>query len=238
MSILTLSQIKAEITTILGERADAASRMNNVINMAQIRLARLHDFDELRARTTISTVVTADPAVDKIISLSTLGRFRKIYSIRLFATGQRSRKLEKVLSKRWDEIIPEPEYYARGVPTHYIMWGKDEMELWRVPDIVYVMHFRYSRWPNVATDADNGNTIDLENVDDLIIHLSASYLALSFGNVEKSNDLYSIYRALAREAIGEDDEDFDLHMSAVRPTIGTSRGYDDPFVRSMDIVGR
>jgi hypothetical protein len=233
MSNLTVAQIKAEIRAIHGNRTDADTRLNGVINMAQTRITRLRDFDELRGLTTINTVVTADPAADKIISLSSLGRYRKIYSIRLYADNVQSRKLKKVLSKKWDTYIPEPEYYSRGAPEAYTLWGKDQMELWRVPDIVYTMHIRYSRWPVTVTDLLDGTNLDLENVDDLVIHLAASYLFMSFGNLEKSNDYYRIYAALAKEAFNVQEDEFDLVQSNAPENFRVSTGVNDPFVRSM-----
>lgn len=237
MSILTVTQLKAEIRTAMGGRTDADTRLNNVLNLSSLRLARLHDFDELRGLTTINTAITANPADDKIISLASLNRFRKIYSIRLYANNNLSRKLTKRLPKWWDEVIPEPEYYSRGTPSDYIMWGKDQMELWKVPDIVYTMHFRFSRWPTLVDDTNQGSPIDLENVDDLIIHLSLSYLFLSFGNIEKANEYFRIYAALAKEALDEDEEDFDIRMlSHDQARLGgtLTRGYNDPFVRSIE----
>jgi hypothetical protein len=182
-------------------------------------------------------VVTASAADDKIISLSSLQRYRKIYSIRLFATNTQSRKLERVLPKRWDKLIPEPEYYSRGTPTHFILWGKDEMELWKVPDIVYTMHFRYSRWPTVVTAAMTTDNLDLENVDDLIIHLAASYITMSHGNVERSQALFAIYSSLAKDALLEDAQDFDTAMRAHSYGLGAagSLGYNDPFVESTSV---
>jgi hypothetical protein len=236
MSVLTIAQIKAEMRTHLGGRTDADDRFDSVLNMSQVRLARLHDFDELRAIQTINTVVTADPAADKIIDVSTLGRYRKIYSVRLYADNQLSRKLNKRLTKQWDEVIPEPEYYARGTPTDYTFWGPERMELWKVPDLAYTMYFRYSRWPEVLTEATvQTGHLDLDNIDDLIIHLAVSYIYLGFGNIEKSNQYFAIYGALAKEAIGEDDEDFDsMLMSHAQSRWGANtRGFDDPFVRSI-----
>ena len=75
MSVLTIAQIKSEIRVILGGRTDGDSRLNGVINMSNQRLSRLYDFDELRGRATLTTVVTANAADDKYISLATLGEF-------------------------------------------------------------------------------------------------------------------------------------------------------------------
>jgi hypothetical protein len=246
MSVLTIAQIKGEIRKHLGGRTDADDRLDGVINLSQVRLARLHDFDELRDVTTIDTAVTADAAADKIIDISgEIPRYRKIYSIRLYADNQLSRKLNKRLTKNWDSIIPEPEYYARGTPTDYTFWGPYKMELWKVPDRVYTMYFRYSRWPVVVTsDTPQENLLDLLNVDDLIIHLATSdliihlatsYLYLSFGNLEKSNQYFAIYSALAKEAIDEDEEDFDSNLMShdINRLGANTRGFDDPFVRSI-----
>lgn len=237
MSIMTIGQVKTEIRATMANRTDLNARLDGVINLSQMRLARLHDFDELRAIATINTAVTASAAADKIISLSTLGRFRKIYSIRLYADNQLSRKLEWVLPKLWDKRIPEPEYYARGTPTSYTLWGKDQMELWKVPDIVYPMHFRYSRWPTVVNNTD-ADELDLENMEDLVIHLSASYLHMSLGSTDKAMEYFKIYSALAKDALDEDEQNFDRDMMSrdsqmLNRTNG--RGFDDPFVRSVEV---
>src|SRR5687768_2599191 len=181
-SELTVAQYKTEIRSAFGNRTDLDGRLSIVLGLAQKMLARMHDFDELRLRATISTAVTGSAANDKIISLSTLfpagveAQLRKIYSIRLFASGAQSRKLQKIIPRRWDTLVPEAEFYSRGKPTHYVLWKKNEIELWRVPDAVYTMHFRYLIWP--ATVGADGTTLTLENVDDLLINLACSYLAL------------------------------------------------------------
>jgi len=235
MGLMTLGAIKDEIRAAVGNRTDWDSRLNNVVNIALTRLARLKDFDELRGNILLTTAFTGDPANDKFLSISPIGRYRKIYDVRLYADNQLSRKLIKVLPSKWDSAIPEPEYYAVGTPKYYMRWTKTQLELWRVPDRVYNVHIRYSRWPNQATDAKDGSVIDIDEADDIIIHLSASYLFLLAGNTERSNEHYKIYAALAREAAFFEEEDFDTHMSAVGPfDQGTgSRGYDDPFVQEM-----
>ena len=113
------------------------------------------------------------------------------------------------------------------------MWGRSQIELWRVPDIEYTLHVRYSSWPTIIDDSMDGSNLDLDNVDDLMIHLAASYVALSLGNMEKSNEMFSIYRSLVKDAIGEDDEDYERAIGGMQESISLSRGYDNPFVKSM-----
>lgn len=235
MSILTLDEIKTEIRSGMGNRTDTDSRLNGVINLSQTRIARLRDFDELRALAQINTPFTGTIA-DKFLTLASLNRYRKIYSIRLYASGNQSRKLIRVLPKRWDKIIPEPEFYARGKPLHYVIWSKDNLEMHPLPDAVYVLHVRYSRWPNLVTGATGGATfLDLEDLDDLIVHLSLSYLFLSLNNLSQSDKHYGIYRTLVAEHLNMEEEDFDTFQTSPDQMSlrGPGRGYDDPFVNSI-----
>lgn len=238
-SNLTVGEFKTEIRAAFGGRTDFDSRLAIILGMSERMLARMHDFDELRGRATINTAVTGSAANDKIIALTSLylgglsQTLRKIYDIRLFATGNQSRKLKKVLPRRWDTLVPENEAYSRGKPTHYVQWKKTEIELWRVPDAAYTMHFRYTNWP-AAVGAD-GTFLTLENIDDLIILLACSYVALSAGHLQRSNEFYRAFANKALDALQEDVEDYDTHMAIHGTEIsGTiNRGYDDPFVKRM-----
>lgn len=234
-STLTIGAIKTEIRSIFGGRTDLDSRLNGIIDLAQDAIARLKDFDELRARTTIDTAITANAFNDKFINIATLGRLRKIYSIRLYANNTLSRKLRRLNPKRWDEMLPKPEYYSRRTPTHYIIWKKTELELFPVPDIVYTMHFRYSVWPAAASVLGDGGNSVLENMDSAIIFYASSYIATTLGDLQKSQSLYSQFSANIKDVLDEEVQDFDtfqaVHGSEADP--GYGRGYDDPFVREM-----
>lgn len=237
MSILTLAEIKTEVSATFASRSDIDSRLNNVVDLAQLRISRLHDFDELRQSATVNTVVTSDAEADKVITFPTLtdSRIRKVYSMRLIDSGGiiLARKLKKILIKNWDKVIPEPEFYSRGPCTHYTVYANNEFELWRVPDAVYAISIRVSRWPKSVATTGEGNVIDLENVDDLVINLATSYLYHSLGRSDKGKDFFGIYRGLAKEALIEDVTDYDESMAGISPgNILGSRGYDDPFVHS------
>lgn len=232
-SILTVGQFKTELRSAFGNRTDLDARLSIVLGLVQDSLARMHDFDELRQRTTLNTAVTGSAANDKIISITTLGRYRKIYDIRLYATNTLDRKLRKIMPRRWDSIVPKAEYYSRRAPEVYTIWKKDEIEVWPVPDAVYTMHFRYTIWP-AAVGAD-GTTLTLENVDDLIILLGCSYIALSLGHLQRSNDFYRAFANKAADALQEDIEDYDTFMSVHGNELrgALSLGYNDPFQRTM-----
>lgn len=239
MSVLTLEDIKTEIVASLGGRTELNSRMDNIIDLAQLRLARLHDFDELRQAASVNTVITASAEDDKVISFPTLtdARIRKVHSLRLIDTQGtvQARKLKKVLTKNWDSQIPEPEFFSRGTPTHYTVFKNNEFELWKVPNIVYKIKIRVTRWPQSVKITGEGNKLDLENIDDLIINLSLSYIYHSLGRTDKGRDFFAIYRGLAKEALIEDLTDFDEAMAGIKPgdNFSIGRGFDNPFVKSM-----
>lgn len=240
MSLLTLADIKTEITRGLGGRDDLDTRMDNIIDLMQLRLARLKDFDELRQIASVDAVITSNAEDDKVITFPTLSdaRIRKIYSLRRFAPADETLagRLTKVLPSKWDSVIPEPEFWSRGWPTHYTVWENNKFELWKVPDIVYTFKIRLSRWPKKVSVTGEGNPIDLENVDDLIIHLALSYAYWSLGRTDRAKDFFGIYRGLAKDALIEDDTDIDEVMAGVKvpsDAFQGSKGYDDPFVRSM-----
>ena len=201
-------------------------------------ISRLHDFDELRQSASVNTAVTSNAEADKVITFPALidSRIRKVYSMRLLDSNGivAARKLRKVLAKNWDKVIPEPQFYSRGPCTHYSVYKNNEFELWRVPDAVYSISIRVSRWPKSVTVTGEGNVIDLENVDDLVINLATSYLYHSLGRSDKGKDFFGIYRGLAKEALIEDSTDYDESMSGISPdNILTTRGYDDPFIHSI-----
>lgn len=240
MSILTLAEIKTEISSTFADRSDITSRLDRVVDLSQLRISRLHDFDELRQKASVNTVITSDAETDKTISFPALtdARIRKIYSLRLLDTAGtvQARKLRKVLTKNWDKQIPEPEFYSRGTPTHYSVFTNNEFELWKVPDIVYKINIRVSRWPKQVAITGEGNAIDLENVDDLVITLAVSYLYHSLGRSDKGKEFFGIYRGLAKEALLEDSTDYDESMAGISPGdsfASTTRGYDDPFIKAI-----
>jgi hypothetical protein len=232
-SILTKGMIKTEIRACLGGRTDFDSRMDNVLRLAIMTMARMHEFDELRFIATYATAVTADPIADSQINLvQGLNRVRKIYTVRLYS-GTESRKLVKLNPRRFDALIPKVDVVARGKPTHYCIYNKNTMELWRCPDAVYTIKIRQSLYPEFPTD--DSQTFVFDNAEDLIIYLSASYLALTAGNIQRSNELYKAFANAAVQVFKEEVEDFDTHMAVHGTEIhGSILGtpWANPFVNS------
>lgn len=233
-SILTRGMVKTEIRACLGGRTDFDSRLDNVLRLSMNHIARSHEFDELRFLATYTTAVTGDPIADSQINLvQGLNRVRKIYTVRLYS-GTESRKLIKLNPRRFDTLIPKVDVISRGKPTHYCIYNKNTLELWRAPDAVYTLKIRQSLYPEFPVD--DSQTFVWDNCEDLLIFLSASYLALAASNVQRSNELYRAYANAAMAVFKEEIEDFDTHMAVHGTEIGSAigRGYNDPFVRSME----
>jgi hypothetical protein len=231
-SVLTKGMVKTEIRACLGGRTDFDSRMDNVLRLAMMTIARMHEFDELRYLATYATANTGNAAADQQVSLvQGLNRIRKIYTVRLFS-GTESRKLVKLNPRRFDQLLPKADVYSRGKPTHYCIYNKSIMELWRVPDAVYTLSIRLSLYPEFPTD--DSQTFVFDNAEDLIIFLSASYLALTAGNVARSNELYKSFASAAVQVFKEEVEDFDTHMAVHGTEIqgSVSNPWSDPFVSS------
>ena len=149
MGTLTLDNIKTEMRASLGGRTDLDSRLTTVINLAQMRIARKHRWEELEALYTNTTAFTSTPASDKFLALP--ANVRDIYSVRLI-DGSNSRKLTRVPNRTWDKRLPEPEYYATGRPTLYTL-RRNIMELWKVPDAAYSLEAFGIFWPATFSDA-------------------------------------------------------------------------------------
>jgi hypothetical protein len=247
MGLLTFTQIKTEISAHHGGRADITSRLNTVVDLAQMRMARLKDWDGLKLliRGTLNYGGTAQ--VDKVYDLSselpTNYLLKQIYSIRILSSDGRSKKLVGKVQSEFDKMVPEPEYYARGFPEIYVRTAtksgstyiKQGIELWRVPDEAYSIEVRAQTWPGYLTNSGKATTdaSDLD-LDDALIHLSTSYLYNSFGREDKARFHFAIYKDIINDAEKLEDEDFDTVIAGVSVSQGVMGQYWlDPFVREV-----
>ena len=200
MGTFTLDEMKTEIREGLGGRADYDTRLTLLINLAQMRLARRHDFEELRARGSLTAPVTATPVDDMTIALPTSPKLRKINSIAVM-DGQNSQKLLGRTWRQWDSEIPKPEEFARGRPSMYRRIG-DSIEIWRIPDIQYTLRTYFTNWPIELVDGTDKS--DLDEKDDLIILLSLIWLSALQDRPDRANYFWAIFKTSYEEAMGED----------------------------------
>ena len=235
MGSLQLSDLRAEVTSHLAERDDVTSaRLNRALELAQERIARLHDFEELSKIETKTLTYTGTKSTDRFLAFTDLTdkEPKEIYSIR-FLDDARSKKLRRITPRQMDKEIPDPEFDSTGIPAIYVIW-REKFEWWRIPDKAYKVDFRFQAWPTTLIGAANTFKSDFNRKDDILIALSVSYLYGSFGEYERANRFYGIFVALLREAVGEDDMKPDSEiLPAWESDIGRLRdGVNDPFVRS------
>lgn len=259
--MLTYEQIKDEIRSHFADRTDIESRLNTVIDLSVMRIARMHDWDSLKYTFFDNfTITTPDTAAsrrkDRIISLIPTGdsfttntydyRIRSVYLIKVrdSASG-RNRKLDGYTVSEFDSRHPDPDYNDRNFPIEYTWFAdRDDMStqvnqfvasVWPAPDAAYEYEIRLNLFPRMlnGTKVDT-DRCDIHNVDDAIISLTVSTLYASQGREDKSNKYFGIFSSQIREVLKLDEEDFHQVVAGVhvsRSFSGSGEYWRDPFVR-------
>ena len=229
MGTLTKLELEAEVRAALGNRRDLDSRLGKCLNLAQQRLARLHDFDEMEFISEGLLQNTGEDS-DRFIQMPTL---RELYSLVLL-DGANSRKLVGRTAQWMDRNVSQPEYFSRGVPVFYVLWGY-YVEVFRLPQQNYPVRMRGTQWPlDLVEDTDKSQ---FNQKDEILIELALSYVNRTLGKDSKATEHERIAMRLVEEAKENDrtkpDEtvvpglsDSDAAMSG-----GNNLPWLDPFVR-------
>ena len=137
---------------------------------AQRRIARVFDFYELQSKKSDAATVASVKTYPLESGTNNLGltNVKDIRSLILVdgSNTERSRKLTFWNYRKFDETFPRPENYSSNIPSIYTREG-DNVELFRIPDAVYTLVIRYSKWPTVFTTASQ--TSDFSNKDELLV---------------------------------------------------------------------
>lgn len=232
MGTLTLAEIKGEIRAALGNRTDEDSRLTTAINLSQMRIARKHRWEELEALYNRNFEITSSVYNDKFVAFPS--NLRDIYSV-IVLDGYESRKLIRVPYRRWDRVIPSPEQFSRGTPSHYTLF-RNTMELWKVPDEALETIIRAVEWPT-SFGSDETALSDLDQKDDMIITLTVSWFLMTQGREDDANKWWGIYKNLMNDAGAEEDERPDLDLLP-GPGAGSNSAmlapyYQDPFQQDI-----
>lgn len=233
MGTLTYSDFENEINLALGNRDDASvasARITRILNLAQMRVARFRKWEELEGLETRQLAVTADAYADRLISMP--DNIRDIYSIRVY-DSTRTRKLQRIESRRLDMEEPANEYITRNIPNRYTRWSQ-QLELDIPPDDNYTLRARVSYWPTAFAGATSPTqTSDLNQKDDLLISLSVNWIYQSLGNYERSGRWWVTFSNMLESARFEENEkpDVDYTPSASSsPSVGDY--WRNPFVQT------
>lgn len=239
MGTLTHSEMRDEVRTILGNRNDVTSaRLTRALNLAQERLARRHDFEELQETVATTLSYTGDPSVDMYFSLPDSSPYiREIYSV-LLKDGVSSVKLRRVFTRTWDRIITDPTAIA-GVdtPLLYTVWDYKtaRAEIFPIPNKEYALQWRLSKWPTPLST--EGQTSDYRFKDELLIELAVIYIMDSLGKEDDADKHRKKFAELYMEGINTDtdkpDMDVEIGAGVPSPAGGHREYWRDPFVRSI-----
>src|SRR3990172_3706195 len=229
MGTLTFTELQDEVRAGLGGRTDLNTRLPRFLNLAQQRLARLHDFDEMETNSTVGLTYTP-AATDGDITLPSL---RELYSIRI-EDDSRSVKLVQRSPRWWDKMVPMPNYHSRDIPQIYMIWN-NLVSVFPLPEKSYpVVRLRWTKWPTPLSAG--GTPSEFNEKDELLIELAVSYAYRTLGNPEEANKHEGIAKRLFTEAdsIDRDKPDLDLVGDARTGSQGPQDYWRDPFVRSVD----
>jgi hypothetical protein len=183
---LTRLQLVTEICDIVGKSTSASSvsgsslqtRVQNYLNFAQRRIARAQNFSELLDWKTNAATVASVKRYPLETGTNTLGLTnpKDILSV-LIIDSENSRRLEPIGYRSFDRKFPRPENYSEGRPSYYLRYG-EYLELFRIPDDVYTVSIRYSKWPTVLSN--DSQVSDFTGKDELLIAAGVleTYLAL------------------------------------------------------------
>lgn len=229
MGTLTFTELQDEVRAGLGGRTELDTRLGRFLNLAQQRLARLHDFDEMETKSTVALTFTG-ASTDGDITLPTL---RELYSI-IVEDDSHSRKLVQKSPRWWDKMIPLPSYNSRDIPQLYTIWN-NTVSAWPLPEKTYTsVKLRWTKWP---TDLSVGATpSEFNQKDELLIELAVSYAYRSLGNPEEAAKHEAVAKRLFSESdqIDRDKPDLEQVGDAREGPQGPTDYHRDPFVRSID----
>lgn len=235
MGTLTLAELKVEVKAGLMNRSDLDSRLGRFLNLAQQRLARAHDFDEMEviSRTTLQNTGSD---TDRFLQMPQL---RECFSI-VIIDGSQSRKLVGRTAQYMDRMMPKPEYWSRNYPIDYCVWG-NYVEWFPLPHKALETRMRWTAWPlDLTLDNDKSQ---FNQKDELLIEYAVAYAYRSLGKEEDAAKHESFAKQLLKDAAEADRQHPDRIITPGLSDIqaqGRSSPADpwnDPFVKETNIRG-
>lgn len=244
MGTLTQAQLNAEIRAGLGNRTDVTdSRITAGLNIAQARVSRFWDFQELKLTATANN--TKDPggnlSLDKYLRVPS--NLKTVHSL-VLQDEANSRKLVEKPWRMFDELFPFPENDPPDRSVLYSRWGYLFI-LYPIPDNVYKFQLKYTARPTpfgvMDTTAQTGaltQVSDFEEKDDILINLTLEYFHRSFGRVDKADTFLKMAYGDLEIAKKKDDDRPDMSVSRENLGMYVEGSYWlNPWVKSVQIIG-
>lgn len=186
----TFLDLKDNVRSALGNRADIEVMLATVINQAQREVARAHDWEELFIGPTTVTLTNTGAITDGQFSLA--ADCSKIHSAWVDVGGV-NYPLEGVGLARWSrEYRPGQYTNVRSIPSHIVERSR-AAEVWPLPNGTMDVAYIYKKVP--ATLVADTDVPDLVDKDDLVESLAASRIYGFLANEERATYWYKVYGA-------------------------------------------
>jgi hypothetical protein len=229
---LTLSDLKDEVRAGLGGRKDLDTRLTRFLNLAQQRLARLNDFDEME-QISVSVFPYTPAVTDKYLELPGV---REVYSFK-HIEGTFSHKLTQLTQRMWNRVIPAPQEYMRDRPRQYCIWANTLILYPLANKANMPCELWWTKWPTDFNDSVLTAVSEYIHKDEILVELALVYAYNSLAKIEDADFHWNRVRPLLLEAVQTDMERPDIE---VRPGPSLEQlsnqlpteYWNDPFIRS------
>lgn len=209
MGTLQLSDLQTEVIAGLGNRTDIAlTRIVNVLNLAQSKISRFYDFTEMDIYSQASAP-QSQTSNDKYLVLPPL--LKTIHTV-VLQDSANSRKLVEKPWRMFDDVLPLPEYYARGWPQIYTRWGS-VLTWYPLPLSAYTIVLRYTSWPTPFNANFLTQSSDFDNKDDIILSLTFAYFFRTLGRFDLADRYESQAHRDLQDAVKREDTRPDMNVS-------------------------
>ena len=218
MGVLTRANLRAEVESNLGGRTNT-TRIDRQLHLAQIRIARAWNWQELVVREDRTITVTGVASADKRSTTLSAINVREILALG-HSIDTTPVKLISLPQRQWDQMINQPDKLVTtaGNPTHYMAYGGAGgtiLEWFPVKTVGnWTLHCQYTVWP---TDFANDSAVSaLDNKDDIILAACTSALFHSLGMADDGGRWFGVYRDMLRGAMEEDSYKPDVSLAPRR----------------------
>jgi len=179
---MTLAELKAAVKVNLGGRSDLDSLLPTYINWALYDVWKGYTWPQWMS--THSFTTTADTAeYDKPDGLIVDVVRRSSDSSTAWGT-----KLVRLPPRYFDRILPSPNLFSSGKPTHYVEWGS-KITLWRTPDDEYSIIVRYQKEP--TTLSNDSDSTEFSIFDPIVVTFATHH---AFAAINEPNLMAIWYR--------------------------------------------
>ncbi len=232
MGVLVLSDFIAEVRAGLGNRTDLPdARIVVGLNLAQLRVSRFWDFQEMKKFDQGICPFTSNAFHDKFMTVPV--NLKTIHTLVLL-DGTSSRKLKQRPWRQFDRRYPSPETDPRSRPQEYSRWG-NKFVFYPIFDKPYIAAMRLTARPTPFDNAVQTMTSDYVEKDDIIINLTLEYFWRSFGRDDKADRFSQAAMGEMAQAIKKDDDqpDIDVSPDDMAGLDNLGDWWNNPFVKEM-----